>query len=77
MECVGNLVLFVIMYFALGSNLAVIILGGTLIPFVIYFIFRQNGNLAVRIADLTHMNFDDDDEAEAEEPHNARTEILK
>ncbi len=75
-NALATLVLFGILYVALGSNLAIMIIGGTMIPFVIYFIFRQIGNLAVGIADLTNMNFDDDDESDAEESAGSRTEIL-
>jgi hypothetical protein len=40
---------------------------GMSLPFAIYFLFNQYGVLASRIADLTHLELESDDDQESEE----------
>lgn len=55
-------------YFTVGKSTVLTVVGMSFVPFVMYFVFRQIGNLAAEISDVTNLHFEtEDDEDEDEE----------
>ncbi len=66
LNALASILVFVLIVTMLGSNGAMKMLSAMVLPLVIFFVFRQLGNLAANIGDVTNIAFDAEDE-EAEE----------
>ncbi len=59
----ATLILFMALYWCIyASSYPLVIAGAILLPFMVYFMFRQIGNLAVGIADVTDLEFEDEED---------------
>jgi hypothetical protein len=59
--------LAVVAFYTIGHGTFPTIIGTAFIPVVLYFVFRQIGNLAAEISDLTNLHFDSDEEEDEED----------